>query len=105
MATGVYAVDESMQSCWRTLMQLPHSTSLYRREQDSSYGRLLRRLDRALDMARTREWLAGQTGTLTELELDGLSADDLQLLWRILQTLDDGSFSLSLLLPSSQPAG
>jgi len=57
---------------------------------DSSYGRLLRRIDQALDVARTRQWLAGQTPSLTELELSGLSQEDLQMLWRIIDTLADG---------------
>lgn len=55
---------------------------------DSSYGRLLRRLDQAMDMARTRQWLNGQPPGLTELELGGLSKEDVKLLWRILDTLE-----------------
>jgi|GEM_PF-879195 len=54
---------------------------------DSSYGRLLRRLDQALDMARTREWLNGRSQVITELELNGLSPEDQQLLWRIINAL------------------
>lgn len=54
---------------------------------DSSYGRLLRHLDQAMDMARTREWMAGRPPTVTELELSGLSAEDQKLLWRIIEEL------------------
>ncbi|WP_152486777.1 hypothetical protein [Halopseudomonas pelagia] len=54
---------------------------------DSSYGRLLRRLDQAMDMARTREWMAGRAPPVTELELSGLSAEDQQLLWRIIEEI------------------
>ena len=48
---------------------------------DSSYGRLLRRLDQAMDVARTRHWMAGRAPPVLELELSGLSAEDQQLLW------------------------
>lgn len=54
---------------------------------DSSYGRLLRRLDQAMDVARTRHWMAGRAPPVLELELSGLSAEDQQLLWRIIQEL------------------
>lgn len=57
------------------------------RARDSSYGRLLRRLDQAMDMARTREWLSGQGPSMTELELSGLSSEDRMLLWRIIDEL------------------
>ncbi len=61
---------------------------------DSSYGRLLRRLDQAMDMARTREWMAGRTPTVTELELSGLSAEDQELLWRIIEELQASASSV-----------
>lgn len=54
---------------------------------DSSYGRLLRRVDQAMDMARTREWMAGRAPLMAELELSGLSVEDQQLLWRIIDSL------------------
>lgn len=55
---------------------------------DSSYGRLLRRLDQALDVARTRQWMAGQPSVPAELEVYGLSEQDLRLLKRILSTMN-----------------
>ncbi|MFO7704151.1 MAG: hypothetical protein R6V43_03295 [Halopseudomonas sp.] len=55
--------------------------------QDSSYGRLLRRVDQAMDVARTREWMAGRPLLVAELELSGLSVEDQQLLWRIIDAL------------------
>lgn len=58
------------------------------RSRDSSYGRLLRRLDQAMDMARTRQWMEGNPPALTELELNGLTQEDQRLLWRILQALE-----------------
>ncbi|WP_339844920.1 hypothetical protein [uncultured Halopseudomonas sp.] len=58
------------------------------RSRDSSYGRLLRRLDQAMDMARTRQWMEGSHPALTELELNGLTQEDQRLLWRILQALE-----------------
>jgi len=59
------------------------------RQRDCSYGRILRRLDQALDMAYTRQWLAGyQGGANAELELQGLSREDLTVLWQILKTLE-----------------
>lgn len=58
------------------------------RSRDSSYGRLLRRLDQAMDMAYTRQWMEGSSSALTELELSGLTPDDQRLLWRILQALE-----------------
>lgn len=66
---------------------------------DSSYGRLLRRLDQAMDMARTREWMAGRAPTVTELELSGLSAEDQQLLWRIIEELQGSESSALIPVP------
>ncbi|WP_373185046.1 hypothetical protein [Halopseudomonas sp.] len=66
------------------------------RSRDSSYGRLLRRLDQAMDMAYTRQWMDGTPPVLTELELSGLTQDDQRLLWRILQALET-----TISLPSS----
>ncbi|HIZ52140.1 MAG TPA: hypothetical protein IAA18_13795 [Candidatus Pseudomonas excrementavium] len=54
---------------------------------DSSYGRLLRRLDQALDVARTRQWMTGEHSVPTELEVYGLTKQDMQLLRRILGTM------------------
>lgn len=62
------------------------SGTLVRRPSDSGYGRLLRRLDQALDMAHTRQWMGGETEPL-ELELKGLSKADLLLLQQILCAL------------------
>ncbi len=71
---------------WRTPETLAH------RQGDSAYGRILRRLDQALDMAHTRQWLTGyQAGSVTELELQGLSKEDLLVLWQILETLDSST--------------
>jgi len=58
------------------------------RSRDSSYGRLLRRLDQAMDVACTRQWMEGTPPALTELELSGLTQEDQRLLWRILQALE-----------------
>lgn len=55
---------------------------------DSSYGRLIRRLDQAMDVARTRNWLAGEVKPLEELELCGLSTQDARLLKHILSTME-----------------
>lgn len=55
---------------------------------DSSYGRLLRRLDQAMDVACTRQWLTGQTAVPGELEIQGLSDADLQLLTQILRSMN-----------------
>ena len=71
-------------------MKTPEPEPLSCWNRDSSYGRLLRRLDQAMDMARTRQWLNGQQPGLTELELSGLSKEDVRLLWRILDTLETG---------------
>ena len=55
---------------------------------DSPYGRLLRRLDQALDVARTRQWMAGQPPSVpTELEVYGLTKQDMRLLRQILGTM------------------
>lgn len=63
---------------------------------DSSYGRLLRRLDQAMDVARTRTWLAGNTSVPQELEVSGLSPQDARLLRDILSTMElDGASVLS----------
>ncbi|SDU18453.1 hypothetical protein [Halopseudomonas salegens] len=55
------------------------------------YDRLLRRLDQALDMARTRQWLAGHSQPPLELEVKGLSAGDLLLLQQVLTRLGQHS--------------
>ena len=55
-----------------------------RQPQDSAYGRLLRRLDQALDMAHTRQWLSGYPELPSELELQGLSPEEMVLLQQIL---------------------
>ena len=60
--------------------------TLIRRSGDSGYGRLLRRLDQALDMAHTRQWMGGEAEP-PELELKGLSEADLLLLQQILCAL------------------
>lgn len=70
------------------------------RSRDSSYGRLLRRLDQAMDMAYTRQWMEGSPPVLTELELSGLTPEDQRLLWRILQALGN-----NMPLPGSAPGG
>lgn len=70
------------------------------RSRDSSYGRLLRRLDQAMDMAHTRQWMEGSPPALTELELSGLTPEDQRLLWRILQALGN-----TMPLPGSAPVG
>ncbi len=71
-------------------MKTPEPEPLLCWGRDSTYGRLLRRIDQALDVARTRQWLAGQAPGLTELELSGLSQEDVRMLWRIIDTLGDG---------------
>lgn len=58
-----------------------------RGDRDSSYGRLLRRLDQAMDLACTRQWLSGQPSAPGELEIQGLSPADLRLLDRILLSM------------------
>lgn len=62
---------------------------------DSSYGRLLRRLDQAMDVARTRNWLAGDTKPLQELEVCGLSTQDMRLLQHILSAMKLDRITLS----------
>lgn len=59
------------------------------------YDRLLRRLDQALDIAHTRQWLLGQSQLPAELEVQGLSRADLCLLQQVLCRL--GSCSASWL--------
>ena len=71
-------------------MKTPEPELRSGRNRDSSYGRLLRRLDQAMDMARTRQWLNDQAPGLTELEIKGLSKADVRLLWRILDSLETG---------------
>jgi len=82
---------------WRT------PETLATRQRDCAYGRILRRLDQALDMAYTRQWLADyQGGGVTELELQGLSQEDLALLWQILLTLDSHVSLPGVLPPALQ---
>ncbi|SDS22063.1 hypothetical protein SAMN05216271_1428 [Halopseudomonas sabulinigri] len=82
---------------WRTPETLLH------RQKDSSYGRILRHLDQALDMAHTRQWLTGyQAGGVAELELQGLSKEDLAVLWQILETLDSRCPLPGVLPPPAQ---
>ena len=84
---------------WRT------PDAVARREQDCSYSRILRRLDQALDVANTRRWLAGQgVGGVYELELRGLSQQDMQVLRKILASLD-ASISLPGVLPPTAQSG
>lgn len=63
------------------------STTL-RSSRDSSYARLLRRLDQAMDVACTRQWLTGQTALSGELEIEGLSNADRELLDQILRSMN-----------------
>jgi hypothetical protein len=70
-------------------MKIPEPEPLFCCGRDSTYGRLLRRIDQALDVARTRQWMTGQAPALTELELSGLSEQDARILWRIIDTLDN----------------
>lgn len=75
------------------------------REQDCSYSRILRRLDQALDVALTRQWLAGSdTGSLYELELRGLSQEDMQVLRKILASID-ASAMLPVVVPPAVQSG
>ena len=55
---------------------------------DSSYGRLLRRLDQAMDVACTRQWMNGQPSVPGELEIQGLNGRDLHLLKQILDSMN-----------------
>lgn len=66
----------------------PVDSTTLRSSRDSNYGRLLRRLDQAMDMACTRQWLAGQTALPGELEIQGLSSADLQFLDQILRSMN-----------------
>ncbi|TVP91606.1 MAG: hypothetical protein EA348_03695 [Pseudomonadaceae bacterium] len=72
-----------MKSAEPPLLDIQHA--------NQGYDRLLRRLDQALDMARTRQWLEGLTYPPLELELQGLSADDLLLLRQVLLCLGQRS--------------
>ncbi|WP_090273429.1 hypothetical protein [Halopseudomonas litoralis] len=63
---------------------------------DSSYGRLLRRLDQALDVARTRQWMAGREDVPAELEVCGLSKQDMQLLKQILGAMQRDGMPLGV---------
>lgn len=63
-------------------------SALLRNSRDSSYGRLLRRLNQAMDVASTRQWMTGQTSAPGELEIQGLSEADLQLLNQILHSMN-----------------
>ena len=76
------------------------STSL-RCSRDSSYGRLLRRLDQAMDVASTRQWMNGQPIESVDLEIQGLSDADLQLLRQILHSMNLDQVAAS---PSVVPA-
>lgn len=55
---------------------------------DTSYGRLLRRLNQAMDVACTRQWMTGQPSVPGELEIQGLTDADLQLLNQILHSMN-----------------
>lgn len=66
----------------------PVDSASLRCSKDSAYGRLLRRLDQAMDVACTRQWLTGQSSLPGELEIQGLSTGDLQLLKQILQSMN-----------------
>lgn len=58
-----------------------------RYSRDTSYGRLLRRLNQAMDVASTRQWMTGQQ-VQGELEVQGLTAADVQLLTQILHSMN-----------------
>ncbi len=64
---------------------------------DSSYARLLRRLDQAMDVACTRQWINGQPSAPGELEIQGLNDRDLQVLKQILSNMN---FDLTAASPS-----
>lgn len=68
-----------------------------RNSRDTSYGRLLRRLNQAMDVACTRQWMTGQPNVPGELEIQGLSDADVHLLNQILQ-------SMNLDQPAASPA-
>ena len=76
------------------------SETMLSRPGDSGYGRLLRRLDQALDMAHTRQWMGGEAEP-SELELKGLSEADLRLLQQILCALAERT-PLPVVLPPAQ---
>lgn len=59
-----------------------------RYSRDTSYGRLLRRLNQAMDVASTRQWMTGQQQVQGELEVQGLTAADVQLLTQILHSMN-----------------
>ena len=63
----------------------------------SSYGRLLRRLDQAMDVASTRQWMAGRPSGPGELEIQGLNDRDLRVLMQILHSMN---FDLAAASPS-----
>lgn len=65
----------------------PLDSTPVRCSRDSSYGRLLRRLDQAMDVASTRQWMAGQPSGPGELEIQGLNERDLQVLMQILRSM------------------
>jgi hypothetical protein len=69
-----------------------------RQPQDSAYGQLLRRLDQALDMAHTRQWLNNSPESPRDLELRGLSPEEMALLLQILVAI-----SLRTPLPGLAP--
>ena len=85
-AKDVHLSLDSHICLWRKIMKhvQPKPLACGR---DSSYGRLLRRLDQALDVARTRQWMAGQEDVPAELEVYGLSKQDVQLLKQILSAM------------------
>ncbi|MFA5678104.1 MAG: hypothetical protein WC953_06800 [Pseudomonas sp.] len=59
---------------------------------DTSYGRLLGRLNQAMDVASTRQWMTGQLSAPGELKIQGLSNADLLLLNQILHSMNlDGA--------------
>ncbi|MEL0167756.1 MAG: hypothetical protein VW877_06455 [Pseudomonadaceae bacterium] len=80
-------------------MRAGSSAVLTSRPQDSAYGRLLRRLDQALDMAHTRQWLSGYPELPADLELQGLSPEEMALLQQILVTISLRSPSPGLTSP------
>lgn len=59
-----------------------------RDSRDTSYGRLLRRLNQAMDVASTRQWMTGQQSAPGELEIQGLDDADVRLLNQILQNMN-----------------
>ena len=61
----------------------------------SSYGRLLRRLDQAMDVASTRQWMAGRPSGPGELEIQGLNDRDLRVLMQILHSMNLGQVAAS----------